>query len=347
MAAQAGGAGQDPRTVTLRTVAAHAGVSKSLVSRVLQGSPQVSPAKREAVERAIRELGYRPNASARSLTQRRTMAVGVIVADLGQPWFAGMLEGLGTTLGEAGLHALIGDGRVDRLIDDRLVRAFIEMRVDGLVLAGAMPSSPVLAEAASRIPTVLAGSRDAVVPGVDVVVPDDVHGTTLALEHLHELGHTRIAHVAGTAGSSVLGRRAAYISWMSRHLLAPIVQPCDTTEIGGYAAARRLLDVAPGRRPTAIFAANDLAALGVLGAARQLGFSVPQELSVVGYDNSSVAQMHLTDLTTVDADARELGRQAADLLIERIAVPARPTRVEVLTTGLVVRTSTARAPVLE
>ena len=89
---------RDPRSVTLRMVAAHAGVSKSVVSRVLQDSPHVSPEKRAVVEEAIRTLGYRPNAAARSLTQRRTMAVGVIVSDLGQPWFAGMLEGLGTVL---------------------------------------------------------------------------------------------------------------------------------------------------------------------------------------------------------------------------------------------------------
>lgn len=331
---------RDPRSVTLRMVAAHAGVSKSVVSRVLQDSPHVSPEKRAVVEEAIRTLGYRPNAAARSLTQRRTMAVGVIVSDLGQPWFAGMLEGLGTVLDTAGLHALVGDARVDRLLDDRLVRAIIEMRVDGLVLAGAMPSSPVVTEAANLIPTVLAGSRDAEIPGTDIAVPDDAHGTRTALDHLHGIGHRRIAHLAGTAGSSVLARRTAYEIWCGERNVTPVVATCDTTEPRAYAAARDLLDVPAAQRPTAVFAANDLAAVGVLGAARDLGLEVPRELSVVGYDNSSIARLHLAALTTVDADPHELGRRAGRLLVERIADPGLPGREEIVATRLVVRSST-------
>src|SRR6476620_7270983 len=180
-----------PRPATIRTVADRAGVSKSLVSLVLRGSPNVSDAKRLAVQQAIDELGYRPHAIARQLTERRTNMVGVLLNDLRNPWFIDCLEGLTSVLHEQGLRTLLADGRMDRPNNDSLLEGFLELRVDRLVLVGTM----------SSLPTGVAASRDISLPKVDVIANDDWIGTQLAVNHLADLGHTRIAHLAGSLGA--------------------------------------------------------------------------------------------------------------------------------------------------
>ena len=172
------------RPPTIRTVAARAKVSKSLVSLVLRGSPHVSPAKREAVETAIAELGFRPNAIARTLTERRTRLVGVLLNDLRNPWFVDCLQSITAVLHDHGLRTLFTDGRLDRAVEDAALQGLLELRVDGLVLLGTTVATPVIADAASRVPTVVAASRDVELPAVDVVANDDAVGARLAVEHL-------------------------------------------------------------------------------------------------------------------------------------------------------------------
>src|ERR1700740_1846728 len=149
--------GRTARNPPLETVAARAGVSKSLVSLVLRDSPKVSATSREAVMRAVAELGCRPNAAARLLAERRSHTVGVLLNDLRQPWFADMLDGLTPALHAAGKHILLGDGRIDRMMDETLTWSFLDLGVDGLVLAGSVPVSPAVTSVASRIPTVAVG----------------------------------------------------------------------------------------------------------------------------------------------------------------------------------------------
>jgi DNA-binding LacI/PurR family transcriptional regulator len=330
---------------TIRSVAEHAGVSKSLVSRVLQGSPHVSPAKRKAVEDAIKELGYRPNGTARSLTERRTRAIGVLINDLRQPWFVDFLEGVNTTLSQSDLHMFVGDGRLDRRADERLMRAFLEMRVEGLILAGTMPESTTITEAASWLPTVVAGSRDFALPNVDVVAEDDWRGAELAVHHLIELGHRRIAHIGGRQAAVFRLRRAAYEAIMRDAGLSEYVQveTCDTTEDGGYRAAVRLLS-RPSERPTAIFVANDPTCVGTLSAAAELGLSVPGDLSLVSFDNSFLAKIRHISLTSVDIGTYEVGQRVTNALLERIKDPGRPASEYLVTPSLEVRGSTGPAP---
>jgi DNA-binding LacI/PurR family transcriptional regulator len=331
------------QAVTLRMVAAHAGVSKSVVSRVLQGSQHVSDQRRAAVERSIEVLGYRPNGTARNLSTRRTRAVGVLINDLHQPWFVDFLEGLNPTLHTFNLHAFAGDGRLDRSTDERLLHAFIDMRVDGLVLAGTMPFSATIGEAARRIPTVVAGSRDFQLDYTDVIAPDDSVGVQLALNHLRELGHARIAHLAGTSARVFDLRRTAYEEWMDTAGLSPSrrVEGCDTTEAGGYEAAIKLLDVEPHERPTAIFAATDLSCIGALSAADELGLDVPGDVSFVGFDNTYLARMGRISLTSVDAAAHQGGVLAAQRLVERIAEPSAPSTETLMPPQLEIRRTTA------
>lgn len=329
---------------TIRNVAERAGVSKSLVSLVLRGSPHVSEHRREAVLQAARELGYRPNAVARSLVEGRTHLVGALVADLHSPFYAEFLDGLQESLHGDGLRLLIGSGRQDPAFEDEAVEAFLELRVDGLVMLGVAPSSATLAEAAAYTPTVVVGERDVNLEGVDVVVDDDQLGARLAVDHLVELGHRRIAHIEGAPSSSARRRCEGYLTAMRRHSLASniMVEHGDFTEEGGHRAAMALLRRTP--RPTAIFAANDIVAMGVLTAATELGLRVPEDLSVVGYDNTYIAAVNQISLTSVGQPRRAMGRAAAALLSDRIGEPGKSSRCRQMTPRLIVRRSTGPAP---
>jgi len=328
------------RPATIRTVADRAGVSKSLVSLVLRGSPNVSQAKRRAVQDAITELGYRPNLIARTLSERRTNMVGVLLNDLRNPWFVDCLEGLTQVLHAQGLRTSLAGGRLDRRTDESLLRAFLELRVDGLVLLGTMPSSPVIVEATAGIPTVVAASRDIALPHVDVVANDDRYGTELAVSHLLELGHTRIAHLAGTFGAVAEIRRRSYLQVMDSRGLADrqLVELCDGTEEGGYRAAIRLLNLAD--RPSAIFAVNDIACIGAMSAAGELGLRIPQDVSMVGYDNTSLAQIRHVWLTSVDNASPEVGRRAGEALLRRMTEPRAEATEELVRPSLQIRGST-------
>ncbi len=328
------------RPPTIRSVAERAGVSKSLVSLVLRGSPQVRPEKRRAVLRAMRELGYRPNAAARSLSERRTRTVGVLLNDLRNPWFVELLDGLTTMLRANGLHVLLGDGYLSRRIGEDLTRTFADLRVDGIVAVGTLPDPAALPEAAGRIPTVVAGAREPALPTVDIAAGDDGLGARAATEHLIGLGHRSIAHIAGYGLAGEL-RRRGYEEAMREHGLADavVVEPSDATEEGGYRATVRLLN-GPAR-PTAIFAYNDIACVGALTAAEELGFEVPRDLSLVGHDNTYLARLRHLWLTTVDNAGYDVGHQAARCLLERIADPGRPAEVHLSAPVLEIRGTTA------
>jgi DNA-binding LacI/PurR family transcriptional regulator len=327
-----------PRPPTIRQVAARAGVSKSLVSLVLQGSTKVSEAKRSAVLLAIDELGYRPNVAARNLSGHRTNTVGVLLNDLRNPWFVDCLDGIASVLHHNGLRMFLADAQLDRALGDSLTKGFLEFRIDGLVIVGTVQPSAALEEAAAAVPTVVAASRDITLPRVDVVANDDVVGTRLAVAHLISLGHRRIAHLSGTSGEVARLRHDTFVDVMTEAGLAPRVERTDMTEEGGYRAGVRLL--AGGDKPTAVFAVNDVSCIGMLSAADELGIAVPQQLSLVGYDNTYLAGIRHIGLTTVDNASHEVGRRAADALVRRIAAPTRPEVLQLIVPQLQVREST-------
>lgn len=328
------------RPPTIRDVAERAGVSKSLVSLVLRGSEQVRPERREAVLRAVRELGYRPNTAARSLSERRTRTVGVLLNDLRNPWFVDLLDGLNSLLHDNGLHMLLADARLNRRTGQDPAEPFLDLRVDGLVVVGTLPDPAALGAVAERMPVVVAGAREAVPPRVDVVAGDDEHGARLVTEHLIGLGHRRIAHIAGYGAVGEL-RRRSFEETMRAHGLADTarVEPSDMTEEGGYRTTVRLL----GRpdRPTAVFAVNDIACVGALSAAGELGLEVPRDLSVVGYDNTSISRLRHVWLTTVDGVGHDVGRRAARCLLDRFDRPETPGRVQLAAPALEIRGTTA------
>ena len=323
------------RLPTIRTVAARAGVSKSLVSLVLQNSPRVSEPKRQAVLKAVAELGYRPDPVARSLAERRTRTVGVVIDDLSNPWYVELLDGLRPALHEHGLRPLLADGHTE----PDAVQALSDLRVDGLVLVGTPTLSAIdqVEALAGQIPTVVAGTREPRLSAVDVVANDDYRGARLATAHLLELGHRRIAHIVGEGEVGRL-RRAGFEATMADVDSHPRCLPGDWTEATGRRVATELLR--SSERPTAILAANDLSAVGVLAAADDLGLRVPEDLSVVGYDNTVFARLHRLSLTTIDGHIAEVGQVAGRTLTARIDGDDGTVGTRLLAPALVVRSST-------
>jgi DNA-binding LacI/PurR family transcriptional regulator len=331
---------------TIRDVAERAGVSKSLVSLVLQGSPKVSADRRAAVDRAIAELGYRPSAAARTLREGRSRAIGVLLNDVRHPWFVDLLDGLISVLEADGRHVVLsGGGRLDRRMDESALRGFLGLETDGFILAGTQANSPAIAEIAAVVPTVAVGWRDIDLPRVDTVANDDLLGATLATRHLIELGHRRIAHisgrVSGTGNVVPKLRQQGYEDTLRACGLGEQVrvEHADFTEDGGYRATVRLLS--SPEPPTAIFAVDDLTCIGARSAASEMNVDVPGRLSLVGYDNTYLARLRSIWLTSVDSAGYEVGRLAAGTLLARVADPARPAGLHLLPPTLQVRGSTA------
>jgi DNA-binding LacI/PurR family transcriptional regulator len=307
----------------------------------MRGEPSVSEVSRAAVMAAAEELGYRANAVARSLVQRRTYNVGVVVSDLHNIFFAEVLDGLYAAAAELGYRALITTGNRDPLAEQRALEQLLELRADGVVLAGSRMSAEVVANAARAVPIAVVGSNLRL-QGVDVVVDDDFRGAALGVEHLVGLGHRDIALIDGGEGAGAAERRAGYHRAMSQAGLASRVrvEPGDFTEGGGYEAARRLLTAR--HRPSAIFASNDQSALGALDAINEAGLRVPEDVSLMGYDNTALAALRHISLTTIHQPRDQIGRIALQAVVRRIEKPGAPGRRHVLAPKLVVRSTTAR-----
>lgn len=336
------------RRVTIHDVAQRAGVSKSLVSLVMRGAPQVSDARRAAVLRAARELGYRPDTVARGLAGGRTRTVGVVVSDLRNPWYVDVLDGLRRVLHAGGFRVLIGAGQLGALPDPTVAGAFLDLRVEGLCVIGTLPYEESLAEAMKSVPAVVASSHSYELPYTDSVVNDDEDGSWQATAHLISLGHRRIAHIGGGADGVARARWRGYVRAMADAGLATRIRvaECGYDEQSGYAAARRLLH---GRqRPTAIVAINDLAAIGALSAAGDAGLAVPGDLSLTGYDNTDIAAVGHLSLSSVDPRSAEIGELAGRRILARIGAgpdaAAESGHRDLITPALVVRRSTAAPP---
>jgi len=332
---------------TILDVAEHAGVSKSLVSLVMRGAPSVSDEKRQRVLDVAARLGYRPNAVARSLVRRRTNLFGVLLSDLHNPFFAEVIDGIQAEAGARGFRAIICAGDRGERSEAQGLETLLELRTDGLILASPVLGMELIVAASEELPTVLV-ARQAKARTVDSVANDDPRGAAIAVEYLASLGHERIAHIDGGAGAGSPERRRGYERAMKKLGLGAHVRvaPGSYTEEGGHKGVALLLD--GGERPTAILAANDLAATGALSALAERGVRVPDDVSLVGYDNTSLAAVRHINLTTVNQPRPDMGRTAVTLLLERIAAGRTTAHNVLIPPTLVVRGTTAapnaRAP---
>jgi len=333
---------------TIKDVAREAGVSVATVSRVFNDSAVVSEPTRQTVRSVAERLNYWPNGAARSLITNRTQAIGVLLPDLFGEFYSEILRGMDTTARKAGLHLLVSSSHADA---DELIAALrtTRGRIDSLiVMAPDVDARPALRAAAGDLPVVVIDPGPGL-EGCDSVTIANREGAQAVVRHLVELGHTRIATITGPprnadARQRLEGYRAA-LRKAGIGRSAELEIPGTFSEPSGYEAVGRLLAVKP--RPTAVFAANDYMAIGVLGGLSDAGVRVPEDIAVVGFDDIAMARYLNPPLTTVHVDAFKLGEHAVERLVARSqSRPHRLSSHEVLPTRLVVRRScgTAASP---
>lgn len=322
-------------------VAERSRVSPSTVSRILNGTAVVSDEKREAVEQAIADLGFVPNPVARGLAGGRTLSVGVVTQAIDSPFYGIALRGIEDELDRAGYIALFVSGHWNATEEARCMDALRSRRVDGIIVLTGRLSDSALRTCAKSIPVVVTG-RSLKAHNLFALNFDNVGGAKLATEHLMQLGHRRIAFIAGVpAHADAIERERGYRQALAAAGITPdenLVVPGQFHEESGRLAMEQLLQ---GRqRFSAVFAANDQMAFGALLALHQRGLKVPEDVSLVGFDDLSTSMYALPPLTTVHQPGYELGRLAAASMLQ-LLVGQRPA-VELPAPRLVVRESSAR-----
>ena len=333
--------------VTIGEVARRAGVSIATVSRVLNNVPRgVGAVLRKRVLKAARELDYHPNALARSLHQKRTHTLGLLITDIANPYYAGITRGIEDVSRRHGYALFICNTDRDPAAMAHYIEVLREQRVDGIIIGGGgTPGRRHFQTLHDRgIPAVLIGRYDVPLPAVRI---DNLKGGWEAATHLIRLGHRRIAILSGPdTSTSIQGRMKGYRRAMAEHglslpegwVLGGDLRPASALELAG-----RLLTVR--RRPTAILAANDQMAIATIRAAHQLGLRVPEDLSVVGFDNIELASYMSPALTTMGLPLYRMGVAAAETAIRLLA--GTPGNEEAwFTPELIVRESTGPPPVV-
>ncbi|MBU1347762.1 MAG: LacI family transcriptional regulator [Alphaproteobacteria bacterium] len=330
------------KAATIRDVAERAQVSVASVSRVLTGAGIVAEPTRLRVMEAVEALSYVPHSGARSLSTSRTDTVGVILPDLFGEFFSELIRGMDVAARANGLHLIVSSSHDDASEAAAAIRS-MRGRVDGLiVLSPHLDSANLAANLAGRLPVLLmnGGANDA---GRPSMIVDNIGGAVAAVEHLLSLGRTRVAHIGGPAGNQeAREREAGYVQAMANAGHATQVVAGDFTQASGHVAATVLM--AEGVRPDAIFAANDMMAVGALLALQEAGVRCPEDVAVVGFDDVPIAQLVRPALTTLRIEIAETGRRAMDRLVALIASSNDPeatpdTACETIRPRLVVRQS--------
>ncbi|YCH06448.1 LacI family DNA-binding transcriptional regulator [Arthrobacter sp. alpha11c] len=321
---------------TLMDVAEAAGVSRALVSIVMRDAPGASEATRLKVQQAAKELGYRPDSRARLLRSSRTRLLGVSFST-SHPFHAEIVDAAYAGASLRGYDialSAVANGRPE----SRAVESLLDMGCEALIMISPALGEDELAGYATRLP-VVSLLRDDVGESLDSVSSDDDAGIRIALEHLTSLGHQRIAHVDGGDAVSSPQRREAFRAEMAGRGLESRVISGGATEEDGLRAGQELLH----DLPTAVVAFNDRCALGIWESFRAAGLRVPEDVSVLGYDDSQFARLSYVQLSSVSQDAPLLARAAVDRAIDRLEGSTPPAHL-VRTPHLVIRSTTGPAP---
>lgn len=328
----------------MRDVAEQAGVSVTTVSHVINNTRPVNPETRTRVEQAMQDLGYRPNVLARSLRRGKTHTIGVVLPDNANPYFAEVVRGIEDTSFAQGYSVMLCNSDNDLDKEHLYTSVLVEKQVDGIIFVAAGLSEENINNLKKRgVPAVLV---DRQVPDVqlDSVFADNQTGGYLATDHLIGLGHTAIACITGPAGvrsshERVSGYHQALVSAGIESLEDWVVEG-DFQYQSGYLAAGRLFETDPV--PSAIFACNDLMAIGAYRYAHENQLHIPHDLSIIGFDDVRLAEYTNPPLTTIRQSKAEMGAKAAELLLERIANGNQAVRQEIVPVALVVRDSTSQ-----
>lgn len=344
-----GGAAGDGVPVTLRDVARRAGVHPGTASRALNPATQgqVSEATVRKVQQAAKALAYRPNPLARGLKTNLTMMVGIVIPDLTNALFPPIVRGADSVLSQAGYITLIADTDNDPVRERESFAALRARQVDGLLVASAQRDDAVIRAAEEAgLPLVLINRRDDRTR-LPVVMGDDAQGVEQAVRHLVELGHRRIAHLAGPSTLSTgIARTRAFRQWMFElggELSDDLIVEAATYSVEeGARAGRVLLERA---QPTAVLAGNDQLAVGLLDAMRERGLRCPEDVSVVGFNDMPYMDKLSPPLTTVRVPHADIGAEAARILLRRLTQGAVDVSTVTMPVQLRVRGSTGPAPV--
>jgi DNA-binding LacI/PurR family transcriptional regulator len=333
---------------TIQDVARAAGVAASTVSRYLNGQLKVSPATEAKVLEAVAELGYVPSAVGRNLARRRSGVIGFVVPEISNPYFGTIADYVVEAVERHGRLVLLCSHRSQSVKQSSYIDLLATGAIDGMLYLGSFRSNERLAVAiADGLPVVVVDEPIAGLPPVPTVVMDDYAGGYQATSYLVALGHRRIAFVSGPAElGSVQERFRGYRDALAKGGLEADGQvrlSGQFTEQFGMSALPHLL--AAAEPPTAAFVASDYIALGVLSAAEAHGLGVPDDLSIVGFDDIRFAQYVRPRLTTIRSPVDRLAQTGVELLFERLTDPLAPARTQVLPVELVIRESAA-APVM-
>jgi DNA-binding LacI/PurR family transcriptional regulator len=336
--------------VTIYDIAREAGVSPATVSRVLTSSARVSPARRNAVERVIREHDFKPNAVARGLSTS-TRILGLMTADIRNPYYATLAVECEKAASEQGYTVLLCNAFNDKALEEAHLDKFYAQRVEAIIQIGCrvddVNSDPAYAARINRIartiPFVITGKMD----GADCysLRIDDYEAMKMVVNHLVALGHREIAFFGGEKRvKSTYDKWQQYIYLLGAHGLSfrdEYIQEGDYTESGGYDCLKRLLDCP--RIPTAAIAVNDYSAVGALRAAHERGLSIPQDMSLISFDNTYLSEVVFPKLTTVDYSYPEYGRELVGIAIRAVQREPLP-RLQFIKPRLVIRNSCANRP---
>jgi LacI family transcriptional regulator len=330
--------------ITIKDVAQHAQVSVTTVSHVINGTRFVSEAARLRVQQAIAALNYVPSALARSLKSSRTHTVGMMIPNNSNPYFAEIIRGIEDTCFEAGFNVILCNSDDDPHKQAQYVRVLSEKQVDGLIVLSSGGDPELIATLRSAGMPQVVVDREIDDLAADLVEVNHELGGYLATRHLLELGHRRIACIAGPQALSPARQRVQgyhrALTEVGLRVDDKLLRSADFTSAGGHEAMSSLLRMRQ-RRPSAVFASNDLMAIGAVCAAAEAGLRIPEDLSVIGFDDIALAAYCNPPLTTVVQPKHQTGALAARLLLERIAQRDKPLRREILQPALCLRRSTA------
>ena len=324
--------GTRPGRITIRDVAADAGVSVAAVSKVLRNAYGVSPALRQNVLTSIEKLGYRPSTAARGM-RGRTFTIGVVLVEMGNPFLPDVIAGISDACGADGYKVLIGLGQAQLTLEESLLDSMMDHGMDGLILVAPRMSGETLEAYARQTPLVVIAHHEPSPNAYDTVNSDDAAGAHMVVAELVAAGHSDIAMISLLVADDnsqthvSVAREKGYLKAMGDAGLEPSARILRMTGDKDLRQAQMRSFLSAPDRPTAVFCWSDLFAIELIGLARSSGMNLPSELSVIGYDNSPPATMPLIELTSVDQNARGLGGAAATALLSRIAGRTNPQRL--------------------
>lgn len=326
---------------TISDIAEHMGVSRATVSRALNGAPGVGPELREKIQAFAREQGYKPNPLAQSLSKGKMDIIGLVFGDVRNPFYAELTFYIQKALNRHGYTVMIFNSEYDIQKEREFIEMAKEFRLAGMILFTAQTNKEQLQDQVDQIPIVLV-NRSLDLTNYDSVTMDNFKAGYIAAMHLIELGHRRIGFVRGQAMSSASVQRYEGYRQALKNCFLPMeeedVYEGDLRMGTGYEMAEKFFERA--ERPTGMILANDMMALGFLDWCKEKGVRIPEDLSIVSFDNIDFSRIHGIELTTISQHVREMGEKAAELMIRRISQPDAEYRRINLEPELIIRNTT-------